>query len=149
MLNPNFKDMLSAFCDHRVEFLVVGAYAVGSYGMMRATGDIDLWVRPVPENAARVMRALRAYGAPIGDLTPEDLATPGIVFQVGLQPERIDVLTQISGVTFDEAYPNKIEVKAGGLQIPVIGRAELLKNKLASGRPKDLEDARWLSRKQK
>lgn len=148
MLNPNFKDMLSAFCDHNVEFMVVGAYAVGSHGLMRATGGIDLWVRPLPDNAARVIQALKAFGAPVGYLTVEDLATPGRVYQIGVQPERIDVLTQISGVSFDEADKNKIEVNAGGLSIPVIGRAELLKNKLASGRSKDLLDAEWLSREQ-
>ncbi len=139
-MNPDFTDMLSAFFAEGVEFLVVGAHAVAAYGHPRATGDLDLWVRASPDNAQRVMRALRRFGAPLHDLTPEDLSTPDIVFQVGLPPRRIDILTSISGVDFDAAWRGRTTLRVGGLELPFISRDDLLANKRASGRPKDLAD---------
>lgn len=144
MLNPDFKDMLSALCAHKVEFLLVGAYAMAAHGLPRATGDIDIWVRPDAANAALTLEALRDFGAPVGGLTEAELATPGIVFQMGLPPRRIDILTQISGVDFATAYAHRFEIELEGLTISVLGRAELLINKRASGRPKDLADVAWL-----
>jgi hypothetical protein len=148
MLNPDFRDMLSALCVHKVEFLLVGAYAMAAHGLPRATGDIDIWVNPTPENATRVMRALIDFGAPIGDLTLKDLSTPGIVFQMGLPPNRIDILTKIDAVDFDKAYHNCILVELDGLNISVIGRQDLLTNKRATARPKDRIDADWLAKQQ-
>lgn len=104
MLNPDYRDMLSAFEDESVEYLVVGAYALAAHGAPRATGDLDLWIRPSPDNADRAFRALEAFGAPTHDLTVDDLTDPNLVFQVGIEPRRIDILSSITGVSFDEAW---------------------------------------------
>ena len=139
-MNPDFLDMLRAFSAERVEYLVVGAYALAAHGVPRATGDMDLWVRPSAENAARVMAALRRFGAALGDLTPRDLATPGTSFQIGVAPRRIDILTSIDGVEFDAAWPSRVEIDLSGTQVLVIGRSDFIRNKHAVGRPKDLAD---------
>jgi hypothetical protein len=139
-LNRDYNEILSALCAEGAEFLIVGAYAVGAHGIPRATGDIDIWVRPTPENASRVMRALKRFGAALLDLTEEDLATADTVFQMGVAPSRIDVMTGISGVTFEQAWPSRVTVAIEGLTVPVIGRDDLLRNKAASARPRDLAD---------
>jgi hypothetical protein len=132
--------MLAALSAAGAEYLVVGAYALAAHGLPRATGDLDLWVRPTAENARRVWRALEAFGAPLHDLTLEDLSRPDIVFQIGLAPKRIDLLTSITGVGFEEASKNRVVVEIEGLEIPVLGRAELIRNKRVVGRPRDLAD---------
>ena len=147
MLNPDFKDMLSALSEAEVEFLLVGAYALAAHGFPRATGDLDLWVQPTPENAKRVWTALNAFGAPLSKLNIDDFLTPDIVYQIGVAPRRIDILTSISGVTFEEAWTNRITLKIDGLNVPVIGRNELLINKRATGRTKDLADVESLEQK--
>ena len=144
LLNPDFRDMLSALCEEKGEFLIVGAYALAVYGHPRATGDIDIWIRCSDENAERVLRSLKRFGAPLFDLTLKDLRTPGRIFQMGVVPRRIDIITSIEGVEFDEAWPDRKEVEIEGLKIPVIGRSHLLKNKKALGRPQDLADVAWL-----
>jgi hypothetical protein len=146
-MNPDFSDILSAFAAVGVEFLVVGAYALAAHGLPRATGDIDLWVRNTSENASRVMAALARFGAPLGNITEDDFTTPGMVVQIGVTPRRIDVLTAIDGVEFNEAWRERIELEIDGLQVPVLSRDHLLRNKHATGRPKDLVDARRLERK--
>jgi len=140
LLNPDYRDMLSAFSDEQVEYLLVGAYALAVHGLPRATGDLDLWICPSPENADRAWRALARFGAPLDDLKQEDLHTTGMVFQIGVTPCRIDILTAIDGVAFDEAWPNRIEVEIEDLKIPAIGRQELIKNKRITARPQDLAD---------
>ncbi|MDC0683444.1 hypothetical protein [Sorangium atrum] len=112
-MNEDFLDLISALCAVDAKFLVIGAYAVGVHGRPRATKDLDIWVEASPENAARVMDALRRFGAPLSELTEQELATPGIGFMMGVPPRRIDVLTQISGVEFGEAWPRRIEVAFG------------------------------------
>lgn len=144
MLNPDFRDILSEFTAARVDYLLVGAYALAAHGLPRATGDIDLWVRATPENAERVMSALARFGAPLADVVAEDFASPGVVFQVGVAPRRVDILTVIDGIGFEEAWGGRSEIEIDGLRVCVIGRGHLLRNKRASGRPKDLVDARWL-----
>ena len=139
-LNRDYNDILSALSAEGAEFLIVGAYALSAHGIPRATGDIDIWVRPTRENAKRVMRALQRFGAALLDLTEQDLATADTVFQMGVAPTRIDVMTGISGVTFEQAWPSRVTVAIEGLTVPVIGRDELVRNKAASGRPKDLAD---------
>ncbi len=148
MLNPDFKDMLYALSARKVDFLLVGAYAMATHGLPRATGDLDLWIRPTRENASRVMKALADFGAPLSELSLDDLATEGIVFQIGVQPNRIDLLTKISGVDFDQAYNHRLVIELDGLSIPVIGRQELIINKLATDRPKDRLDAELLAKQQ-
>lgn len=144
LLNPDFRDMLSVLCDEQVEFLLVGAYALAAHGLPRATGDMDIWVRCSDENAQRIWRALQRFGAPLFGLTANDLQTLGLVFQIGVVPQRIDILTAIDGVLFDEAWPQRKTVEIEGLTIAVIGRTQLIQNKKVAGRPKDLADVAWL-----
>jgi hypothetical protein len=144
LLNPDFRDMLSALCDEKVEFLLVGAYALAAHGLPRATGDMDIWIRCSDANAGRVWNALQRFGAPLFDLTVENLQTPGTVFQIGIVPRRIDILTSIDGVLFDEAWNQRKIVTLEGLTVAVISRDHLVQNKKAAGRPKDLADVAWL-----
>jgi len=139
-VNQDFVDLLRAFSDHEVRFLIVGAYALGVHGRPRATGDLDVWVDPTPDNAARVMSALRAFGAPMTEITTDDFSRPGIVFQMGLPPYRIDVLTTLSGLSFAEVWPGRTSAVFGPLTVDVIGRDAFIANKRATGRAKDLGD---------
>lgn len=140
MLNPDYRDILSAFSDERVEYLVVGAYALAAHGVPRATGDIDLWVRCSDENARRVFRALARFGAPLAGRTHAEFATPGVVLQIGVAPRRIDILTSLDGVEFEDAWAARTEVEIDRLRIPVIGREHFIRNKKTVGRPQDLAD---------
>lgn len=144
MLNPDFHDILREFNAAEVEFLLVGAYALAVHGLPRATGDIDLWVACSPVNASRIMTALTRFGAPFLDIGLDDFTTPDIVYQIGISPRRIDILTSIDGLSFDEAWPERLEVPIEGLTVPVLSRRHLLVNKRAAGRPKDRADADWL-----
>lgn len=144
MLNPDYRDMLSALSAENVEFLLVGAFAMAAHGLVRATGDMDLWIRATPENAQRAWRALRAFGAPLFDISIVDLSTPDVVFQIGVAPTRIDILTSIDGIIFDEAWPHRLLLPVGDHTVPVISKADLVRNKRAAGRPKDLADVAWL-----
>lgn len=147
ILNEDFLELLSSLLDAEARFLVIGAYAVGIHGRPRATKDLDVWVEASPENATRVLRALRQFGAPLGDLAESDLESPGTGFKMGLPPRRIDILTQIEGITFAEAWPNRIEAEFGdGVRCPVIGLADIITNKRAAGRPQDLADVAVLER---
>lgn len=148
-LNPDFIDLLEAFNRAQVEFMVVGAHALAAHGVPRATGDLDVWVRPSPENASRVVTALTAFGAPLSQhqVTRDDFARPGTVYQMGLPPRRIDVLTQITGVAFDEAWPGRIELDLKDTRVAFLGREALLRNKRAAARPKDLLDVELLERR--
>lgn len=144
-MNRDFVEMLSALSEAGAEFLVVGAHAMAAHGVPRATGDLDLWVRASAENAERVLVALARFGAPLFDLTPEDLTAPGTVFQIGQPPSRIDILTSISGVAFDDAWKNRMTIEAGGLSVPVLGKQDFIRNKRAVGRPRDLSDLEMLA----
>jgi hypothetical protein len=143
-MNPDFVGLLRALSEAEARHLVVGAYAVTFYSRPRATGDLDIWVDATPANASRVMRALREFGAPLTDLSETDLATPGIVYQIGVPPRRIDILTSITGVSFDEAWPARVTGAFGGLECPFIGRSELVRNKRALARRQDLADLELL-----
>jgi hypothetical protein len=134
-MNEDFLDLISALNDADARFLVVGAYAVGIHGRPRATKDLDVWVEATAENARRVLAALRQFGAPIGDLVERDLEMPGTGFKMGEPPRRIDILTQISGVEFAAAWPNRLETAFGHLRCSVIGLADLMANKRAAARP--------------
>lgn len=141
MFNLDFKDMLSGLSDAEVDFLLVGAYAMAAHGHPRATGDLDVWIRAEPRTAAKVLRVLADFGAPLHDISADDLCQPEIVFQIGVEPSRIDILTSVSGLTFEAAWQNRISIEIDGLTIPVIGLGDLIKNKLACARPKDIADA--------
>jgi hypothetical protein len=142
--NPDFRDLLAEFNTQGVEYLVVGAHALAAHGQIRATKVLDVWVRPERENARRVMAALRAFGAALHGLTEDDLTIPGVVFQMGVAPVRIDVLTMIDGVEFDDAWPNRVQTQFAGEPTAVLGKKELIENKKASGRAQDLADVEWL-----
>lgn len=146
MLNREFKDILLYLKEEETEFILVGAYALAAHGLPRATGDIDLWVRNVSDNAVKVMRALARFGAPISNLTEQDFTSPNMVIQIGVEPCRIDILTGIDGVEFDEAWKKKVSVVIDTLDLFVISKADMLKNKLAANRDKDQSDIRWLEK---
>ena len=147
--NDDFRDLLDSFREVGVEYVIVGAHALAAHQLPRATGDLDVFVRPSPDNAARVYRALARFGAPLEahGVKEADFAIPGTVYQLGLPPRRIDVLTSISGVTFDEAWAGSIHVDLHGTPMAFLGRDELLRNKRAAARPKDLVDVAALERK--
>ena len=145
-MNQDFLDLLRAFVAHDVRFLIVGAYALAIHGRPRATGDLDVWVDATPNNAARVYEALRRFGASLDDVSERDFSVPGIVYQIGLPPGRIDVLTtQLSGLVFDEAWPTRLRGSFGEIETDFIGREAFIRNKLATGRAKDRVDVESLS----
>jgi hypothetical protein len=147
-LNDDFQDVVTQLADAGVEFMIVGAFALAFHGAPRASGDIDLFVRPSDENATRVYEALLRFGAPLAahGVAAADFAREGSVYQIGLPPRRIDILTQISGVTFDEAWTSRVDAEVNSRSVPVIGRAALVKNKTAAGRPKDVADVARLTK---
>ena len=149
-LNEDFRDLLVLLADAGVEFVIVGAYALAFHGAPRASGDIDLFVRPSAVNAGRVFDVLARFGAPLhsAGVTAADFAQPGAVYQIGLPPRRIDLLTEISGVTFDEAWASRTTAEVDGRTVSFIGREALIKNKEASGRPKDAADVARLRKTQ-
>ena len=144
LLNSDFRDILSAFCEEKVEFMVVGAYAVAAHGLPRATGDIDLWIKRSDDNADRVWTALAKFGAPLQNLSKRNFLTSDTVVQLGVTPHRIDILTQITAVNYEEADAHKTFIDLEGMMIPVIGLSHLIHNKSAVGRPQDNADVERL-----
>ncbi|HMN94885.1 MAG TPA: hypothetical protein PKC43_00895 [Phycisphaerales bacterium] len=142
-LHQDFRELLERFNVERVEYVVVGGYALAAHGAPRYTGDFDIYIRPTAENADRVLAALRAFGFGSLDLTRSDFDHPGQVVQLGFEPWRVDLLTQIAGVSWEEAAGEAITV-SWGVDFPVIGRAALIRNKRATGRPQDTVDAQRL-----
>ena len=141
MFNSDYKDMLQVLSKNGVKFLLVGAYAMGAHGYPRATGDIDIWVEPSAENSARVYRSMATFGAPLHEIDKTTFATPGIVFQIGVAPRRIDIITTISGVGFDDAHQQQQIIEIEGLSVPILSLGDLIRNKRATGRDKDRLDA--------
>jgi len=144
MLNEDYRDMLQALADEKARFLLVGAYALAAHGYPRATMDIDIWILQSPENTDAVMRALRRFGTPLQNLTPQDLQRDEMIFQIGVAPRRIDIITTASGLQFEEAYANSMAVDIEGLEVHILSLADLIRNKRASGRTKDIADAEAL-----
>lgn len=140
--NVDFLDLLDCLREAHAEFMIVGAFALSQNGLPRATGDLDVFVRATPDNAPRVIEALRAFGAPLDSagIRVDDFDKPGTTYQMGLPPRRIDVLTQLSGIDFDEAWASRVERPIGGGIVAFLGRDALIKTKRASARPKDLAD---------
>lgn len=145
-MNRDFEEMLGALLEADADFMVIGAHAVAVYARPRATGDLDIWVRPTPSNAERVWNALVSFGAPLDQLTRQDLVAEDVVFQIGVAPSRIDLLTTIGGVEFDEAWGRRTSVELWGLEVPVIGREDLIRSKRATGRERDIADVAELER---
>lgn len=144
MLNEDYKDMLLALSGESVNFLLVGAYAMAAYGYLRATADIDIWIWPSPSNAEAVLRALRRFGAPVDELTGEDLQKDDTIFQIGVAPRRIDIITSVSGLQFEETRARSITVDIDGIDVHVPSLDDLILNKKRSGRTRDLADAEAL-----
>jgi hypothetical protein len=144
MLNNDYKEMLQFLVDEKVKFLLVGAYAMAVHGYPRATMDIDIWVMPDPENAQAVLQALDRFGTPLHELTIEDLQKDDTIFQIGVAPRRIDIITGASGLQFDETLANSSVIDIDGLDVRVPSIDDLIRNKKASGRTKDLADVEAL-----
>ena len=141
-MNEDFRDILVELLSAQARFLVVGAHAVAVHGIPRATGDLDIWIDPDRDNATRVWAALIRFGAPVEALgvTTRALANPGMIIHLGLPPRRIDIMTSVTGLVFEAAWTGCITHLVDDLEVPFIGRAALLENKRATGRPKDLAD---------
>ncbi len=144
MLNLDYKEMLSTLLEEKVEFILVGAYAMAIHGFPRATGDIDIFVRPNSENAKKLFKALARFGAPLQGVREADFEKEGTIFQIGVPPRRIDVITMIDAVSFESAWQDKIIVKIANLKIPVLSKAKMIVNKSATGRKKDALDVETL-----
>ena len=143
-MNPDFVDLLRALRDADARFLIVGAYALAHYGRPRATGDLDVWIDATPDNAPRIIRALAAFGAPLTEVTEQDFSRPGIVFQIGVPPGRIAVLTELTAITFAEAWPTREPGQFGDVAVDFLGLDAFIRNKRATGRAKDLGDIEGL-----
>ena len=144
MMPADLKELLSVFNARDVKFIVVGGYAFGAYSEPRATKDLDIFIRTDEENSEAIFRALADFGAPLDNLSPADFRD-GSCFQIGSPPGRIDILQQIDGITFDEAWKNRVEANIEGeIRVAVISRDDLIRNKLASGREQDLLDVKKL-----
>lgn len=141
MLNEDYSDMLRCLLDETVEFLLIGAYALAVHGYPRATKDMDLWLLASADNAPRIIRALKRFGAPVQQISEQDFTQPGMIFQIGVAPRRIDLTTTIDGPAFDEAWGRRETVEIGAMAVPVMSKSDLIANKRATGRPQDLLDA--------
>jgi hypothetical protein len=148
MLNEDYRDALHTLLNNEVRFLVVGAYALGAYGYPRATGDFDIWVDTSIENSKKTYVSLAEFGAHLADISEQTFTEKGIIFQIGIAPRRIDIITCIDGVDFREAYEKKEIIEVDGLKIPFLSKEDLIKNKRSTGREKDRLDAEYLSRNQ-
>ena len=144
MLNDDYKEMLQLLKSSEVRFLVVGAYAMGAYGYPRATGDMDIWILASGENSQKVFRALKEFGAPLAQINETTFTAGDIIFQIGVAPRRIDIITSIDGVEFEQAWRRRVEVDIDGLKVPFISKPDLIKNKESTGRDKDLLDVKYL-----
>lgn len=145
-MNRDFAEMLDALFAAGAEFLIVGAHALAAHGRPRATGDLDIWVRPNAQNAQRVWDALVKFGAPLNELRVEDLATPQTVFQIGIAPSRIDILTSLTGLNFEDAWSRRQMIEVERRVLPFLSREDFIRNKAAVGRPRDLADIDDLER---
>lgn len=144
MIPADLTELLRVLNAHGVKFLVVGGYAFGAYTEPRATKDLDIFIRSDESNSEAVYRALADFGAPLHDFSPADFRD-GSCFQIGSPPGRIDILQQIDGISFDEAWKNRVEAEIErGIRVAVISREDLIRNKLASGREQDLLDVKKL-----
>ena len=146
MLNEDYKEILQLLLSREVKFLVVGAYAMSAHGYPRATGDIDIWVEDSSENSALVYQSLKAFKAPVSEITEKTFCKKGIIFQIGVAPRRIDIITKIDGVDFRKAYPKRKNIEVENLRIPFLSKADLIKNKESTGREKDKLDVKYLKK---
>jgi hypothetical protein len=146
-LQQDFRELLALFNDHRVSYVIVGGYALAFHGAPRFTGDLDIFVKPDPENAARIVAALNAFGFASLGLTEADFEIPDQVIQLGVAPVRVDLITSITGLSWDEVFESQVSSNYGDVPVNYIGREALISNKRAVGRAKDLADLEALGRK--
>lgn len=139
-LNKDYKEFLELLNEKRVEYLVIGGYALGLHGFPRYTGDIDVWIKVGEANAEKIVAAIEKFGFSSLELKKENFLEKDIIIQLGYPPVRIDIITSIDGVEFDEAYSNRQTFNADGVDIFFIGIRDLIKNKRSSGRPQDIAD---------
>lgn len=144
MLNQDYKDILQSLSDLDAQFIIVGAYALAVHGFPRATGDIDIFVKASSENSKKVFQALKSFGAPTHEIDETSFNEAGIIFQIGVIPQRIDIITTIDGVEFDEAWTNRKIIELEGIKISVLSKKDMLKNKKATDRDKDRTDIKIL-----
>jgi hypothetical protein len=144
--NRDFRDLFAAFAAAEVRCLVVGAYAVMHYTEPRYTKDLDVWVEPSEDNARRVVAALSAFGAPLDGVSAEDFTDPSVVFQVGIEPNRFDVLTAVAGLDFATAWEHAVTTAYSGVPIRVLSLDDVITAKAAAGRPQDRLDLKRLAR---
>lgn len=144
MLNKDYEEMLQCLNEEKVEFLLVGAYAMAAHGYPRSTMDLDIWVKPSAKNAEAVWRALSNFGAPLSQISVEDFKNDDIIFQIGVAPRRIDIITGLTGLDFSKTFAASIEIDLSGLKIRIPSILDLIKNKKAIGRTKDLADVEAL-----
>jgi hypothetical protein len=145
-LSSDFRDLFSTLNGCRVRYLVVGAHAVVFHSEPRYTKDLDIWVEATTENAQHVFDALARFGAPLGDMTQDDFTNPEMIYQIGVEPNRVDFMMSIAGVTFASAWRNKVRTTYEGVRIFVLGRRDLIRNKRLAARPQDLLDVHNLTR---
>lgn len=148
-VNPDYKDLLKELNARGVRYVVIGTHALIYYTEPRFTKDMDIWIEPTPDNAAKIYEALKAFGAPLQSIHIEDFTNPKNIYQIGISPSRIDIIMGISGVTFPTAWRNKKQVKYGDVRINILSADDLLRNKKASGRPQDLADVSILQKVKK
>jgi len=147
MLNEDYKEILQILLNNKAKFLIVGAYAMGAYGYPRATGDLDIWVEASPENSKKLCKSLSEFGSPMNNITENTFTEKGVIFQIGVAPRRIDIITHIDGVSFEEAYKTKESIEIEDIQVPFLSKENLIKNKESTGREKDRLDADYLKKK--
>jgi predicted nucleotidyltransferase len=140
MFTQDFREFIELLIKNKAEYLIVGGYAVGVHGHPRYTGDLDIWLNPTLQNAERILQSVNEFGFSSFKLSKEDFTKPGNVIQLGYPPLRIDLLTEIDGVAFEECFKNRKEVIMGDLKVNFIGYNDLLKNKRETGRPRDIDD---------
>lgn len=145
-MNTDFKGFIALLNEHAVEYLIVGGYAVGYHGHPRFTQDLDLWVRPEKDNAQKLLKALAEFGFPVDKLSTDDFINPDSVFQMGQPPYRVDILNAIAGLKFANAYKRRIQTVVDGMELSFLSRSDLIKNKRATGRKKDLGDVEHLQK---
>lgn len=146
MLDKDLRELLALFGSTGVEFLVVGGHAVAFHGYPRLTEDLDLFVRPDLANGARILEALDAFGFGSLDLSPSDFEADDRVIQLGRAPNRVDLLTRLYGVTFADAWTRRVRARLDDLDVWMISRDDLIRNKRATGRTQDIADAEFLER---
>lgn len=144
--NPDFKDLFKLLKDEAVEYLLVGAHAVIFYAEPRYTKDLDIWVNPTPKNARRVWNALRKFGAPLNDITLKDFTDSDVIYQIGVAPNRIDIIMAVTGLEFEDAFNRKVISSYDGVEINIVGKSDLIKAKKASNRTQDILDLERLEK---